>query len=120
MRLGEVNGFLEAVAEFRIYDSAGRDYKISAVIDTGFSEELSLAPVHVAGLGLPLKTVKRMRMANGGEEMVGFYEAEILWMGNRKTVEVCCTGDEALIGMSLLFLSCLDMHIAPRGQIFLF
>ena len=120
MHIGEVNEFLEAVAEFRIYDSAGRNYKISAVIDTGFSEELSLAPVHVAGLGLPLKTVKRIRMANGAEEMVGFYEADIFWMGNRKTIEVCCTGDEALIGMSLLFLNRLDMYIAPHGQIFLF
>ena len=99
---GRVNAGLEATIVFDVKGPGGRSRLIEAVIDTGYSEFLTLPPAHVSDLGLPHKARSKVVLANGAEEVFDFYDAELVWDGQLVAVAVGAVEVTPLVGMSLL------------------
>ena len=92
-------------------------HQIEAVIDTGFTDVLTL-PLHdVQQLGLtPVASVSAM-LANGSSVILDVYEGVMLWDGERRTVRIHCTEGGALVGMSLLSGYRLIADIVEGGSV---
>lgn len=75
---------------------------IPAVIDTGFDGYMCL-PVQIAErLGLELTGRTVAVLADGSEKLDLLFSGWVEFLGRRRTVEICLTTDEALIGTGLL------------------
>jgi clan AA aspartic protease len=75
---------------------------IQFVVDTGFTEFLSLPVEAVQSLGLPLVYKMRAGLADGSTRVVQIYNATILWNGTERVISVLALGNRALLGMGML------------------
>jgi len=66
----------------------GRVQEVEAVIDTGYSEWLTLPAASVAALGLRWRSVDRATLADGSECLFDVYEANVVWDGKVRRVLV--------------------------------
>jgi len=74
-----------------------------ALLDTGFSSDLCL-PIEIGVLlGLELRNVVEMELADGSVNLEPVYTGQVDWDGELRNVDVTLTfSDEALIGTGLL------------------
>jgi clan AA aspartic protease len=75
---------------------------IQFVVDTGFTDCLSLPIEAIRSLGLPLFCRSKARLADGSRIDIEVYDATILWNGIERVVPVLALGRRALLGMGLL------------------
>jgi len=75
---------------------------IQFVVDTGFTECLSLPVEANQSLRLPLVYEMRAGLADGSTRVVQIYDAKILWNGTERVVSVLALGNRALLGMGML------------------
>jgi clan AA aspartic protease len=75
---------------------------IQFVVDTGFTEYLSLPVEAVRSLKLPLIYDMKAGLADGSTRIVDIYNAMILWNGIERVVPVLALGNRALLGVGLL------------------
>ncbi len=75
---------------------------IQFVVDTGFSEYLSLPIEAVRSLRLPLIYDMEAVLADGSSRIVDIYNAIIFWNGIERVVPVLALGNRVLLGMKLL------------------
>jgi clan AA aspartic protease len=80
----------------------GRDLAIEFVVDTGFTDQLTLPRNAVEALGLPLLALVPADLADGSTIEMGMYGATILWDGTEREVRVLATGQRPLLGTALL------------------
>ncbi len=73
---GAVNAQREAIVRLVVLDSYGREREIEAVVDTGYTGLLTLAPDLIAVLNLPLHGRGRAVLADGRETLFDIYEIE--------------------------------------------
>lgn len=99
---GRVNDRIEATVAFDIKGPRGQSRSIEAVIDTGYSEFLTLPPVHVRELGLTYRDRGQAVLADGTLATFDVYDAELLWDGHRLSVPVDESESTPLVGMALL------------------
>jgi clan AA aspartic protease len=78
------------------------DFSIDFVIDTGFTEHLSLPSEAVSLLGLPFKYAMSANLADNSNVILPIHEAVILWNGVERNVSVLATGKKPLLGTRLL------------------
>ncbi len=78
------------------------DLSLEFMVDTGFTEFLTLPPAAVAALRLPLLYERRMSLADGSAIMVPVHQAQIVWDGEEQPVSVLATGRRPLLGTALL------------------
>jgi clan AA aspartic protease len=78
------------------------DLNIEFVVDTGFTEELTLPPAAVIALGLPFTNELVITLANDSEDTVAVHTATIVWDGEEREVRVFATGRRPLLGTALL------------------
>lgn len=114
---GAVNAKLEAVIRLTVRGPNGQSRKVDAVIDTGFSAWLSLPPVLIRKLGLPLQEAVRIVLANGTSVEVDVYEAVVVWNKRRRTVPVFAMDSDPLIGMAMLEGNDLRARILRGGEL---
>lgn len=102
MIIGEVTPDREAVISLTILGLTGANADIRAIIDTGFTEYLTLPPAVVASLGLPFNSTTTALLAD--DTVVDFdeYVASINWDGELREIIVIESAGEPLIGMTLL------------------
>jgi clan AA aspartic protease len=72
------------------------------VVDTGFTEFLTLPADVVARLGLIYEATTQLVMADGRPIRTDVYGATVIWDGVEREIRVQEGGDESLVGMSLL------------------
>jgi len=75
---------------------------LNVLVDTGYDGPLTLPPPAVAALGLPLRRVRRVEVADGSLVEVPVHEARVIWDGAERTVMVRALGTQPLLGMGLL------------------
>lgn len=75
---------------------------IQFVMDTGFTEYLSLPIEAVRSLRLPLIYDMEAVLADGSSRIVDIYNATIFWNGIERLVPVLALGNRVLLGMKLL------------------
>jgi clan AA aspartic protease len=78
------------------------DFTIEFVVDTGFSEDLTLPVAAVAAMGLPLLFRRSVGLADGSAVTMAIHSAKILWDGVERQVSVLATGRRPLLGTMLL------------------
>jgi len=107
----------EARIRLTIRGARGRQHKVDAVLDTGFTASLTLPPAVIAGLGLPWQSVDTFTLADGSESDVDVYAAQVEWDGRLRTVLVHAADADPLLGMRLLRGYELKMLVRHRGPV---
>jgi clan AA aspartic protease len=74
------------------------DFSIDFVIDTGFTDHLSLPPEAVSLLGLPFKYAMSANLADNSNVILPIHEAVILWNGAEQKVRVLAAGKNIYLG----------------------
>ena len=114
---GVVNAALEAIASITIRGPAGQAREVDAVIDTGFSDYLTLPPSLVAELGLAFDGAGRAFLADGTEARFGVHIATVLWDGELRDVYVYAAETTPLIGMRMLDDHDLSIEVRDGGRV---
>ncbi len=114
---GFVNSNLEAVVTLPLQGPAGRTLEVDAVIDTGFNGYLTLPPMLVADLGLPVVGDGEAVLADGSETAFDVYGVTVLWNGQSRYVETGAVGVDPLVGMSLLDSHNLSIDVRKGGRV---
>jgi clan AA aspartic protease len=101
MMQGYVNENYEAIISVAVKN--GNSLKsFDAVIDTGFTGFLSLPIAIVMELELQWSYRDRATLGDGSETVFDVYNAEILWNGQLREIEIDAAETEPLLGMALL------------------
>jgi clan AA aspartic protease len=101
MMQGYVNENYEAMISVAVKN--GNILKsFDAVIDTGFTGFLSLPTVIIIELGLEWSYRDRATLGDGSETVFDVYNAEIVWNGQLREIEIDAAETEPLLGMALL------------------
>lgn len=107
----------EARIRLKIKGFRGRKQEIEAIIDTGYTEWLTLPPDMIAALGLRWQSLDRGTLADGSECLFDVYVAKVVWDGKERRVLVDEADTDPLIGMALLRGYELRMQVRSRGRI---
>ncbi len=128
MLTGTVNANREARVKLSVRAPDGRQREVEAILDSGFNGSLTLPADIVEALGLPWRTHSRFTLANGRDEHLDIYAANVVWAGVERRVLIEATGNVPLLGMALLedhevrfrvvddgFVQITALRQAPRG-----
>jgi clan AA aspartic protease len=107
----------EARVRIKLKGRQGREQKVEAVIDTGFTGALTLPPRLIAMLGLRWRSADRARLADGSLCVFQVYVAKVEWDGKVQTILVGEADTDPLVGMRLLRGHELKMHVRARGKV---
>lgn len=87
------------------------------VVDTGFTDYLTLPRAAVAAMGLPFLYRMNADLADDSTVEIPVHLATILWNGVPKQVRVLATGRRPLLGTALLDGCRLNAHFTEGGPI---
>lgn len=99
---GVVRDGREPVVRLVLIGAAGQMEEIEAVVDTGFTGELTLPSSVTVLLGLQYPTFQPAVLADGTAVRLRTYPLDILWDGTRRDVSAMEAENVPLIGMALL------------------
>ncbi len=91
--------------------------KIDAILDTGFTDYLTLPEFLIDYLKLPRIGTRRAIIAHGGAVLLNLYLAKVIWHGKERDIEVLQTDKQPLIGMSLLRGSRVTLDVVTNGDV---
>ena len=93
---------LEPMVAVEISNGDGLYHPVEALMDTGFSQHLTLPPDTVERLGL--KRVDRipMTLADDRDIQVSVHEGFVKWLGQVLQISVIAMDGPSLLGMSML------------------
>ena len=114
---GAVNAAYEAIITLPVRDEAGQERDIEVVIDTGYNGFLTLPPVLVEELGLPLVGPSEATLANGDVETFNIHNVTVLWDGMPRDIDADAVGPMPLAGMLLLDKHTLTIDIQNGGRV---
>jgi clan AA aspartic protease len=114
---GHVTSTPEAVVPLRVRGPAGDEADIEAVIDTGFTDYLTLHPVQIAQLGLLKMDALECEMADGRVVAMESFLTVVLWDGTPRDVLVLAAVGQPLLGMSLLYGSRISIDVVSAGEV---
>lgn len=107
----------QARIRLKVMGSQGQEQEIETLVDSGYSEYLTLAPALVAALGLRWRKVESAILADGNECSCDVYEAQVIWDDKTCLIAVAELGATPLVGMALLNGYELKMQIRPGGKV---
>ena len=114
---GAVNANLEAVVTLPLQDSSGQTREVEAVVDTGFNGYLTLPPMLMEDLDLPVVGDSEATLADGSQAAFDVYGVTVLWDGQPMYVETGAVGGEPLVGMALLDRHNLNIDVEDGGRV---
>ena len=95
----------------------GRSTDARAVIDTGFTDWLTLPPDVVRYLELPLRGSADVMLADGSVAALRIYRVGLVWHGRHLQARAYEAPGGPLIGMGLLRGSRLEIDVVPGGSV---
>ena len=113
---GVLNDRLEPMVVVEISNGDRQFQPVEALLDTGFSENLTLPPDAVARLGL--KYVYRIPLNLAGCQQIegAVHEGFVKWFGRTRTIYVIAAEGQPLLGMSLLAGCKITIRVRPGGE----
>ena len=114
---GVLNDNLEPMVVLEISNGDGRFQPVEALLDTGFTEELTLPPDAVARLGLNHVNQTPMILAGGQRIEASVYDGYVNWFGQVRRVDVIAVEGEPLLGMSLLAGCKITIRAQAGGEV---
>ena len=91
------------------------DFSLDFVVDTGFTDFLTLPPDVIAMLGLPFEHYLDINLADDSVARVAIHRANILWHGIEYRLRVIAAGKRPLLGTALLDRNRLDIDFSANG-----
>lgn len=114
---GRVSAGLEAELRLDLRGPSGSQSTVTAVMDTGSSEHLTLAPGTIAALQLPIRQTAQFALADGTTVSLDMYRAEVLWDGRWRSILVTAAAGGSLFGMALLRRHRVVMDVVDGGDL---
>jgi len=114
---GHVNEALEAVVVFEVIGADGERSAINAIIDTGFSEYVTLPLNIIQSCGFEWLETSKCQLADGSIVLIDVFEAGVIWNGAERKLPVHGAEGGPLIGNSLLRGSRLMIDFEPLGNL---
>ena len=113
---GVLNDRLEPIFVVEISNGDGAFQTVEALLDTGFSESLTLPPNEVVRLGL--KYVSRVQLNLAGDQEIegAVYAGFVKWFDQEREINVIAAEGQPLLGMSLLEGCKITIHARPGGE----
>ena len=111
---GTVNDDLEPMVVLEILSGDGQYQPVETVMDTGFTEELTLPSDMVARLGLEHVERVPIFLADDRRIDASVYAGWVRWFGRDRRIYVIAAEGEPLFGMSLIE-NCQVTFRARRG-----
>lgn len=113
---GIVTPNYEAVVSIVVETPVG-EVKIDAVVDTGFTDCLTLPATLCRQLGLSQRETTVAQLADGSLVGISVFDAQCRWFGQSVPITVCGADGGPLLGMGLMRDCSLSMLIAPGGPV---
>ena len=101
----------------RLLGTNGTTLDVEAVLDTGFTESLTLPQALVTGLAFPRVNTDTVTLADGSIIVVDLYVGTVIWDGQARSIILHCMEGSPLIGMSLIYDCFLTMQVADGGPV---
>ena len=117
MITGMVNADIEAVIQLVVVGPNRQQRTVDAVIDTGFSGDLTLSTAVIASLSLTWLGRELGILADGSTDLFDVYSAVVLWDGQPRSIEVEAADTQPLVGMNLLHRHSLHMEVVNGGPV---
>ncbi|HZO87183.1 MAG TPA: hypothetical protein VFB38_02510 [Chthonomonadaceae bacterium] len=102
MIAGQVTANRQALIPLEVYGPSGQKEDVSAIVDTGFTEALTLSSTTIGNLALTYQYDTVMVLGDGNSVQMSAYKGTVIWDGQPQTVLVY-ESDATLVGMSLLY-----------------
>jgi clan AA aspartic protease len=112
---GVVRGDGDAVVALSVRGLGSAEFDF--VIDTGFSDWLTLPEETVRSLGLPFREENDYYLADGSRVAVPVHVAEVMWMGRWRRAMVLVMEGSPLLGMSMLRGCRLQLDVVRDGRV---
>jgi clan AA aspartic protease len=117
MIIGVVKPSREAIVKIEVRGPSRTAIDIEAILDTGFTESLTLPRTLVGTLGLRFVNTDDVTLADGNIIGVDLYEGIVIWDGQEQPVIVHCLEGSPLVGMSLLYHHLLTVEAVDGGPV---
>ncbi len=114
---GAVDATHQAVVPLTVEGPTGQAREIAAVVDTGFSDYLTLPAAFVSELGLAYRTRDSAILADGSEAFFDVYDIVVLWDGHPRHVYTYATDATPLVGMRMLDSHDLSIQVRTGGRV---
>lgn len=113
---GVLNDRLELTVCIEISNGDGSFHPVEAVLDTGFSDDLTLPQEQVARLGLKYVSHTPVTLAGNHEIQVPVHDGYVNWFGRVRRINVLAMEGQPLLGMTLLKDCKITIHARPGGE----
>lgn len=108
---------MKPVAELFVHGQSDTRARVRAVVDTGFTQHLTLPEHAIRSLNLRFAFEETLILAN--DEPIEFtaYHASVAWNGVQRKIEVHRAEGDPLIGMAMLRDHDLHIRAIPDGEV---
>ncbi len=117
MMSGYVNSNREAIIQIAIVGDSKRLKSVRAIIDTGFTGDLTLPRTVIDELGLTLRGFQRVILGDGSVQYFELCVGTVIWDGQMREVEINLAETDSLVGMGLLENYKLEMEARLGGEV---
>jgi clan AA aspartic protease len=114
---GQVNAYREAILPIHLHTPSAQIVPLDAVVDTGFSDYLSIPPALVSSLHLAYYGTADYELGDGALVTFRIYTATVDWDGQQINVPVLASDGGILIGMRLLYGYQLFVDVIDGGEV---
>lgn len=117
MIVGEVKPSREAIIRVTARGPEETPLSIDAIVDTGFTDMLTLSPKLVRSLQLPFRGTMYYELADGVLEEFSLFVGQIQWNGRWREVVIAAANGEPLVGMGLMQDCRLTVDVIEGGRV---
>ena len=113
----DAEGGLEAWVEISVEDVSGVLHPVRVIVDTGFTDWLTLPTDFIERLGLPRADNRRVVLADGSVGRYQDYKGKILWDGHLREASIIALDAQPLLGTKALAGSRLTIDFQDGGEV---
>jgi clan AA aspartic protease len=117
MMSGYVNANREAIIQVAIVGNNKQLKSVRAIIDTGFTGDLTLPRNAIDELGLTLRGFQRVILGDGSIQYFEMFVGVAIWDGQMREVEINAAETDSLVGMGLLEDHKLEVEARQNGEV---
>ena len=117
MMSGYVNVNREAIIQVAIVGDSKQLKSVKAIIDTGFTGDLTLPRNVIDELGFPLRGFQRVILGDGSIQYFEMFVGMVIWDGQMKAIEINAAETDSLVGMGLMEDYKLEIEARPNGEV---
>ncbi len=114
---GYVNANREAIIQVAIVGDSKQLKSVRAIIDTGFTGDLTLPRDVIDQLGFTLRGFQRVILGDGSLQYFEMFVGVVIWDGKMREVEINAAETDSLVGMGLLEDYKLEMEGRSNGEV---